>query len=96
VAAAGRSVELTEYPNAPHAFDIPLLPRQPVILKEAQTVRRCRIEEDPQGRLQNLDTNRPFSYADACVERDPHVGYDAEATAAAYAEVKAIIDKLNR
>jgi dienelactone hydrolase len=94
--AAGRSVELTEYPNAPHAFDIPLLPRQAVILKDAQTVRRCRIEEDPQGHLQNLDTSRPFSYADACVERDPHVGYDAEATAAAYAEVKAIIDKLNR
>jgi len=29
--AAGRDVEVTEYPNAPHAFDIPLLPPSLVI-----------------------------------------------------------------
>ena len=96
VSVARRSIELTEYPNAQHAFDVPLLPRLPTVVKDAQTVRRCRIEEEPLGRLQNLDTSRPFGFTDSCVERDPHVGYDPVATAAAHAEVKAIIGKLNR
>ena len=96
VSAARRNIELTEYPNAPHAFDVPLLPPRPVIIKGAQTVRRCRIEEDSLGHLRNLDTGHSFDYGDACVEQDPHVGYDAEATASAHAEVKAIIGKLNR
>jgi dienelactone hydrolase len=96
VSVAGRSIELTEYSNAQHAFDVPLLSRLPIVLKDAQTSRRCRIEEGPLGRLQNLDTSRPFGFTDSCVERDPHVGYDPAATAAAHAEVKAIIGKLNR
>jgi dienelactone hydrolase len=38
---AGRDVEVTEYPNAPHAFDGPLLPNHPIVAKDAQTVRNC-------------------------------------------------------
>src|SRR5436190_9732346 len=43
---AGRDVTLTEYPNAAHAFDNPLASTTPIVAKDAQTVRNCRIRED--------------------------------------------------
>jgi dienelactone hydrolase len=85
---AGHDVVLTEYPNAWHAFDNPLGSVAPVAVKGAQTVRNCRIAEEPKGVLINTATKQPFSYTDACVERDPHVNHDAEATRAATAAVK--------
>ena len=91
---AGRDVTLTEYPNAPHAFDNALRGPTPVVLKNAQTVRRCRIREDEAGRLVNAATDRPFTYQDECVERDPHVGYDAAATEAARQSVRAFLRAL--
>ncbi len=89
--AAGRDVTLTEYPNAPHAFDNLLLSANPVVVKNAQTVRKCRIREDEAGRLINTATDRPFTYQDSCVERDPHVGYDAAATEAAQQSVRGFL-----
>ena len=86
--AAGRDVQLTEYPNAQHGFDNPLGTLAPAVAKNAQTVRNCRIREDASGRLINAATNQPFSYKDACVERDPHVGHDPAATQAARGAVK--------
>jgi len=80
---AGRDVTLTEYPNAAHGFDNPLASATPVVAKNAQTVRNCRIREDEAGRLVNAATSKPFTYQDECVERDPHTGYDAAATEAA-------------
>ncbi len=85
---AGRDVQLTEYPNAPHGFDNPLGSPAPSVAKNAQTVRHCRIREDSAGRLINAGTNQPFSYRDECVERDPHVGHDPAATQAAKQSVK--------
>lgn len=90
-AATGHVVDLTEFPNAQHAFDVPLLPVQPVAIKGGQSARRCRIEERPVGHLRNSQTGAPFTYADACVELDPHVAHDPEATAAAHAAVKSLI-----
>jgi dienelactone hydrolase len=81
--AAGRDAVLTEYPNAPHAFDNPLAPVPPAVSKESQSVRNCRIKEDAAGTLINTATAQPFSYKDACVALGPHLGYDAEATQAA-------------
>ena len=40
----------------------------------AQTVRNCKIKEGDGGVLMNGDTNAPFTYKDACVELNPHVG----------------------
>jgi len=85
---AGHDIVLTEYPNAWHAFDNPLGSVAPVAVKNAQTVRNCRIAEEPNGVLVNTATKQPFGYTDACVERDPHVNHDAEATRAATAAVK--------
>jgi dienelactone hydrolase len=86
--ASGRDVELTEYPNAPHGFDNPLGSPTPTPSKNAQTVRRCTIQEEPTGVLINAATKEPFTYKDACVERDPHTGADLAATQAAKTAVK--------
>jgi len=80
---AGHDVEVTEYPNAPHAFDIPLLPRPAAVYPTYQTVRNCRIREEADGVLINIETKRPFTYQDTCVERGPHMGYDPAAAQAA-------------
>jgi dienelactone hydrolase len=72
---AKRDVILTEYPDSEHAFDNGLLGvSNKLVSANAQTVRHCRIKEGDGGVLMNADTSAPFTYADACVERDPHVG----------------------
>jgi dienelactone hydrolase len=73
--AAGRDVVLTEYPDSQHAFDAGLLGVSNVTVSaEAQTARHCHISEGEGGMLVNADTQAPFSYQDACIERNPHVG----------------------
>jgi dienelactone hydrolase len=86
--AAGRDVQLTEYPNAPHAFDNPLGPVPPAVVANGQTVRHCAIREEPAGLLINALTRQPFTYKDPCVELNPHVGHDTVATAAAKTSIK--------
>lgn len=81
--AAGNDVQVTEYPTAPHAFDNPLLAVPAAALPGAQSVRNCQIREEAPGELVNQATHRRFQYSDACVQLDPHVGYDAQATGAA-------------
>ncbi|GJD48988.1 hypothetical protein OPKNFCMD_1714 [Methylobacterium crusticola] len=88
---AGRDVAMTVYPNAAHGFDNPLGARPAAVSRDAQTVRRCSIREEPGGVLVNAATAAPFTYRDPCVERDPHVGYDPEATAAAREAVRATL-----
>lgn len=88
---AGHDVQLTEYPNAAHSFDSPLVSATPVPVKNAQTVRRCRIREEAPGQLVNTATGQVFSYKDSCVEFDPRVGYDASATTAARQAVKQLL-----
>jgi len=85
--AAGRDVQVTEYPNAPHAFDVPLLPPT-VVVSDGQTVRHCVIREEPAGLLIDTSTKEPFTYKDPCVELNPHVGFDPAATEAAKMSVK--------
>jgi dienelactone hydrolase len=85
--AAGRDVEVTEYPSAQHAFDVPLLPPA-LVVTGGQTVRHCVIREDPAGLLIDASTKEPFTYKDPCVELNPHVGFDPAATEAAKMSVK--------
>jgi dienelactone hydrolase len=79
----GRDVALTEYPDAQHGFDTPLNPGAVIVATGAQTVRGCRIREAEGGVLLNVSTQQPFSYKDECVQLNPHVGGNAEATLAA-------------
>lgn len=72
---AKRDVVLTEYPDSAHGFDSGLLGVNTVAVStNAQTVRNCRIKEGEGGVLMNGETNAPFTYKDACVELNPHVG----------------------
>src|SRR3954447_2259440 len=80
---AGHDVGLTEYPDAQHGFDTPLNVGAVIVSTGAQTVRGCKIREGEGSALINVSTSQPFSYKDACVELNPHVGGNAAATAAA-------------
>jgi dienelactone hydrolase len=73
--AEKRDVTLTEYPDSQHGFDAGLLGVSGVVVASGgQTVRNCRIIEGEGGVLINAETKEPFSYKDACVELNPHVG----------------------
>ncbi len=89
--AAGHDVELTEYPNASHAFDNPLAPQPAAVSPKFESVRNCKIVEGADGLLINAETEQPFTYKDACVEHGPHLGYDPAATQAAKTAVKTFL-----
>ncbi len=89
--AAGRDVELTEYPNAPHAFDNPLGAQPAAASPKGETVRNCKIREEADGVLVNAATKQPFTYKDPCVEHGPHLGYDPVAAQAARTSVKSFL-----
>jgi dienelactone hydrolase len=96
--AAKRDVMLTEYPDSEHAFDIGLLGvSNKLVSANAQTVRQCHIREGDGGLLMNADTQAPFTYKDACVELNPHVGGNpetAEQARKAVSEFLAVLFKL--
>jgi dienelactone hydrolase len=87
--AAGRDVQLTEYPDAHHSYDNPLGNKTPTVAKGAQSVRACKLKEEPLGTIINAETGQPFTYKDPCVQTDPHTGYNE---AAANATRKAVKD----
>jgi len=86
---AGRDVQLTEYPDAHHSYDNPLGNKTPTVSKGAQSVRACKLKEEPLGTIINAETGQPFTYKDPCVQTDPHTGYNE---AAANATRKAVKD----
>ncbi len=89
---ASADVELKEYTGATHAFDNQTIPGT-VQIPQAQTWRKCRMEEKPQGVIINSDTQQPASFSDSCIERGVTVAYSAEATDAAR---KDVVEFLNR
>jgi dienelactone hydrolase len=78
--AAGADVEVTEFPNASHAFDNPLGAQPAMLQPRYQSARHCKIQEEAEGLLINADTKQPFAYTDACVVHGVHVGHDPVAT----------------
>lgn len=89
---AKRDVVLTEYPDSAHGFDAGLLGVNTVTVStNAQTVRSCQIKEGEGGVLMNGATNAPFTYKDACVELNPHVGGNPATASEAR---KAVVDFL--
>jgi dienelactone hydrolase len=83
---AGADIQLTEYSGAQHAFDNYLTPVRD--MADAQTSRRCSLEEADGGIIINRETRRPFTLKDPCVERGAKLGYDADATKEATNAVK--------
>jgi dienelactone hydrolase len=90
---AGANVDLVEYPGAYHAFDYQTIAGT-MQIPQAQTGRKCRFEEKPQGVIINSDTGQPASFNDPCIERGVTVAYNAEATDAARKDVVEFLSKL--
>jgi hypothetical protein len=49
------------------------------------------VQEEKPGVLVNTATRRPFTWDDACVENNTHVGYDAPAMRATHAAVRDLL-----
>jgi dienelactone hydrolase len=89
--AAGRDVLLTEYPGAHHGYDNPLGNKTPTVSKGSQSVRACKLKEEPLGTIINAETGQPFTYQDSCVQTDPHAGYNEAAANATRTAVKEFV-----
>ena len=89
--AAGRDVQVTEYPNASHSFDNPLGSLTATLSPQSQSVRNCKIVEEPVGTLTNAVSKEPFTYKDSCVALGPHLSHAPEATRLAKQAVTALV-----
>jgi dienelactone hydrolase len=87
LSSAGKDVRIFIYPDALHSFDAPGFPTA-FRVPQAQQFARCRLEEAPNGILNNAESGKPFSFDDVCVGRGATVGYNPQAHAAAINEVK--------
>ena len=90
---AGANIDLVEYPGAYHAFDNQAIPGT-LQLPQAQTWRKCRFEEKPQGVIINSDSGQPANFNDPCIERGVTIAYNAEATDAARKDVVEFLGKV--
>lgn len=77
--SASKDAKLTEYADAYHVFDNPLLKETPTAFPTWQTTRSCTLVEETPGRIVNAETKQVFSYTDPCVELGPHIAYNAAA-----------------
>ena len=93
--AAGRDVAIATYPDAHHGFDTPL-GTTATPSRGAQSVRECTIREADGGTLINVATQAPFTYRDACVALDPHVGGNAAAREAVTVAVRDFVRSVLR
>jgi dienelactone hydrolase len=89
--AAGRDVQLTEYPNAPARLRQPARHRRAVPGQRRPDRARLPDRRRAEGRADQRGVEEPFTYKDPCVQRDPHVNHDAEATRAAKVAVKEVL-----
>ena len=84
---AGADVRLTELADAHHAYDNPAVP-VPTAFPANQTTRNCTLKEGESGGTLNVKTGKPYDLSDPCVEKGPHVGYNAAAHQATLASVR--------
>ncbi len=84
---AAADVALAEYADAHHAYDVFYI-AQPIKFPQAQTTRRCWLEEGQKGQILNSKTGTPYDLNDSCVEKGPQVAYNAAAHQATVGAVK--------
>jgi dienelactone hydrolase len=83
--AAGTDAVLFEYAGAHHAFDTRLPSAIP--LPQAITIRKCRLAERPHGTIINLETGKPLTMGDSCIERGATIAPSASALEASRKEI---------
>jgi dienelactone hydrolase len=84
---AGANIRLLEYEGGQHGFDAEAL-RKPIQCKPCQTDRRCKLAEKEGGIIVNLETQKLFSYSDACVETGTTMAYSDVQGPKAHADAK--------
>jgi len=90
---AGADARLISYPDAGHAFEAPAVPT--VLIKQAQNPRHCRIGENANHEVVNLDTGKAFDWnTDPCVERGASVGYVEAASRQAENDLAEFLDRV--
>lgn len=88
----GKDVQLTVYPESHHTFDWPLV-KTPSKLAQAQSSRKCVLQEAPDGQTVNSITKKPFTNAgDSCVEKGVTLAYNAEAHAQSLKAIDAFVN----
>jgi hypothetical protein len=85
-----QGVQMTEYPDTWHAFDYPLVPPTPTVVQNGQTT-HCVLKEEPVGTIIHVATQKPFTYADDCVGRNPHMAHSANSTHATEEAVRELL-----
>lgn len=88
-----KDVQMTEFADTWHAYDFPFLPSTPTVVKDAETT-HCVLKEGPIGTIINTATQKPFTYADKCVGRNPHVAYSATSTRATEEAVESLLKRV--
>jgi len=86
---------MVEYPDTWHGYDNPLTPPAPTVAQNAQTT-HCVLKEEPAGTIVNTATQKPFTYADQCGGRNPHIAYSAPSTHATEESVKTLLKTVFR
>jgi dienelactone hydrolase len=89
--AAGRDAVLTEYPGAHHSYDNSLGNKTPSISKGAQSLRACKLKEEPLGTIINVESGERFTWKDPCLQTDAHTGYNEQAANATRMAVKDLV-----
>jgi dienelactone hydrolase len=89
---SARDIEMVEFADTWHGYDAAQLPPTPTMAPNAQ-VTHCVLKEGPVGVIMNVETQKPFSYADSCVGRGAHIGYSATSTRATEDAVKLLLRK---
>ena len=85
-----KDIQMTEYPDTWHAYDVPSFPPIPTIVQNGQTT-HCVLKEESIGTIVNTATQKPFTFADECVGRNPHIAYSASSTRATEEAVKTLL-----
>jgi dienelactone hydrolase len=91
--AAGNDARFNEYADAHHAFDGPVLGAVKK-LENVSTNASCRQEERENGLVVNVETGKPVGPDDSCRTKGVSLGYNAEATKKAHADVIAFLKEV--
>jgi dienelactone hydrolase len=90
---AGADARLISYPHTGHAFEAPAVPT--VFIKQAQNSRHCRIGENANHEVVDLDTGKAFDWnTNACVERGASVGFVEAASRQAENDLAEFLDRV--
>jgi dienelactone hydrolase len=85
----GRDVQLVEFENAGHGFDVPTWEQG--YDAQAENPGGCTFEERPEGLMVNPETGRPLTHTDTCYKQGASIKYSASAAQMSRDAVKAFL-----